>query len=67
MKELMPILFVGLGVFLLCAAYVLGQQMNEHWAINKIVSMATLAAGSFSMVLGVVTYILAKEDDHDVW
>jgi|GEM_PF-4074238 len=67
MKEFMPFLFVGLGVFLLGAAFVLGQQMNEHWAINKIVSMVTLAAGSFSIILGVVTYILAKEDDHDVW
>lgn len=67
MKEFMPIMFFALGVFLLVASLVLGQQMNEHWAINKIVSMITLGAGSFSIILGVVTYILAKEDDHDVW
>ncbi len=60
-------MFVALGVFLLITAFVSGQQMNQHWAINKIVSMVTLAAGSFSIIMGVVTYILAKEDDHDVW
>lgn len=67
MKEFMPLMFVALGVFLLLAAYLSGQQMNDNWAINRIVSIVTLGTGSFSIVLGVVTYILAKEDDHDVW
>ena len=67
MKKIMPLLFVGLGIFFLVASYILGQQMNEHWAVNKIVSMAMTVAGSFALLLGVVTYILVKENDQDVW